>query len=355
MTMKEINKLKEELKKYKILNQRLTRENEKLKRERKEFLQRESRNIRHELNNVKKKNKELQKKVDILTNEINVLTKEMRETNCRQPGQQVIDRKLTEMKELEKLQISSTNETFYKRLVTNLKNIFVDPFFHHEQATIYDERKNFFIETYGLIDNCLEKGTVILWHDGYNVDDGDYDGDFYAVPYQIVQNFDEVVTKSFGASCHQKCEHFQRVFFERNEEISYDAYRLFDRQFGFCEIFEGDISISNFQNFANMIAQRCEFIKHPKTLEQIALKAVLRSGIPLHELPKGLQMKAQHGYLTKESPIPENLTDAGRYWYEALLTRCKIENLHFKYSVERREECVYSDNYDDEGCPFGFI
>ena len=39
------------------------------------------------------------------------------------------------------------------------------------------------------------------------------------------------------------------------------------------------------------------------------MKAFLRMGQSLKNLPRSLQMKAELGYLTKESPIPENLTD----------------------------------------------
>lgn len=46
-------------------------------------------------------------------------------------------------------------------------------------------------------------------------------------------------------------------------------------------------------------------------------------------------MKAQHGYFTERRPCPENLTDEGWYWYKVMLTKFEIENVNFKYSLER--------------------
>lgn len=350
----EVNKLKEELVHYKILNKKLTTENGALKREKNKFVQTESRNLRCELKNVKKKNKTLEKKVERLMEEINVLTKELEATNCKQPNKQVISEKLTQMKEREKFIISSTNETFYQRVISNLKDLIVDPFFHCEQAVIFAEREDFFFETYGGMENSYDRGTTPMW---YDIEDEyeDYEGDHSTIPYQVIQNFDEVVTKSFGVSCHQKCAAFKPVFFERNEEISYIASDLFDRQYPLREVFEGDKMNSNFENFANMITQRYDSKKHPKSLEQIAMKSALQNGIPLNNLPKVLQMKAKHGYLTKQSPIPESLNDEGRYWYEALLTKCEVINVdHFRYSLKRRKECDYTLAYGDDERINGF-
>ena len=95
-----------------------------------------------------------------------------------------------------------------------------------------------------------------------------------------------------------QCGAFKPVLFERNEEISYIASDLFYRQYDLREVFEGDEIRSNFGNFSNMIAQRFNSKKHPKPLEQIAMKSAMQNRIPLNNLPQGLQMNAKHGYLT---------------------------------------------------------
>ena len=88
-----------------------------------------------------------------------------------------------------------------------------------------------------------------------------------------------------------------------------------------------------------MIIQLHRSKEHPKRLEHLTMKTVLRNGQSLNNLPKSLQMKAQHGFIFGEqSCIPENLTDEGCYWYEVLLTLFKIENVNFKYSLKRRED-----------------
>ena len=105
-------------------------------------------------------------------------------------------------------------------------------------------------------------------------------------------------TKPYTSEYLAKCGAFKPVFFERNEEISYIASDLFYRQYDLREVFEGDEITSNFGNFSNMIAQRFNSKKHPKPLEQIAMKSAMQNRIPLNNLPQGLQMNAKHGYLT---------------------------------------------------------
>ena len=362
--MKEINKLKGELAQLKILNKRLVSENEKLKREKDRFVQNESRNLRHELNNVKKKNRVLEKRNNCLEKENNNLKigpnmQKMIMENLSEINNNfsMVSKKIKQLQEdnndlraeldsadwIPTKELIASNkilfrtrekhlqggiQTIYQRLTKNLEDLVVDPFFYGEQRKLYSRRKQFFLQTYGEEDDHLS-----FWNNGHNDD-----AELSTIPYHLVKNIDEVATKFLSVQCHPHSQNFKSIHFERHSTLSKEAFYLFDTNHDLEEIFNLDGIISTFPNLANMIVHDFASKQHPKSLEYMALKTVLRNGVTPRDLPKSLQFKAEHGYFTGESPIPENLSEEGRYWYEVLLTKIGDEDRVYRYSLEQRRK-----------------
>merc|ERR1712072_1419800 len=76
-----------------------------------------------------------------------------------------------------------------------------------------------------------------------------------------------------------------------------------------------DIGVT-FSQAAHMILTKCS--TGPNILEHIAMKAVLVNNLPLEQLPRTLQLKAEEGMFTVHGLVPQHLTPEGRLRYNLL-------------------------------------
>ena len=58
--------------------------------------------------------------------------------------------------------------------------------------------------------------------------------------------------------------------------------------------------------------------KGPKTLEEIAIKTILKNGTPTGQLPEAIQKKIVHGMYAVIDSTPENITDEGKVIFEKI-------------------------------------
>lgn len=167
--------------------------------------------------------------------------------------------------------------TLYERINKNLKLTKFEAYFAREQFKLYSWREDFFHEQFA---------------DGSWFTSGADDAhSFDTVPFQITQHFDSVVALSASLRGSDV-----RIYFENDECQAARARNLFDSNtVMYMDNFLEPESLEDhglrFSDALHIIA--AVFPAQPLKLEHLAMKKTLETKVPLDEIPRELQEKAE--------------------------------------------------------------
>ena len=167
--------------------------------------------------------------------------------------------------------------TLYERINKNLKLTKFEAYFAREQFKLYSWREDFFHEQF----------TDGSWFTSGADDAHSFD----TVPFQITQHFESVV----ALSASQRGSHV-RVYFENDECQAARARNLFDSNtVMYMDNFLEPESLEDhglrYSDALHIIA--AVFPAQPLKLEHLAMKKTLETKVPLDEIPRELQEKAE--------------------------------------------------------------
>ena len=167
--------------------------------------------------------------------------------------------------------------TLYERINKNLKLTKFEAYFAREQFKLYSWREDFFHEQF----------TDGSWFTSGADDAHSFD----TVPFQITQHFDSVVALSASLRGSDV-----RIYFENDECQAARARNLFDSNtVMYMDNFLEPESLEDhglrFSDALHIIA--AVFPAQPLKLEHLAMKKTLETKVPLDEIPRELQEKAE--------------------------------------------------------------
>ena len=183
--------------------------------------------------------------------------------------------KVLRIKQLQ-VELLGGSEMLYERINQNLQILKFEAYFAKEQFKLFSWREDFF----------HEKFTDDTWF----TDGADDSHSFDTVPYQIAQNFHNVV----ALACAPKTPG-SKIYFENDECKSARARNLFDSNtVMYMDNFLEPESLEdyglNYTDALHIIG--AVFLNKPLKLEHLAMKKTLELKVSLDELPRELKEKA---------------------------------------------------------------
>jgi len=227
----------------------------------------------------------------------------------------------------------------YDRIVQNFKRQLVDPFFVKEMWDLFEWRVEFFKEHFPQGSFVTEEDEIFANND----EDKDY---LYSeiMTYQVTYDFAKLMI--LGSR-----ENFESIVLLRREwwlssetEYFYDRERVKQRfdDGSFQEIyFYTDILEIPYSILVEMALEL--YPKGPRTLEELAMKAVLKKDGSLNPDVDGkvLWKKSVQGQYTVDDDLPQHLSEKGR----KLLKEMRIFSIMLKADTDGvRRELIYGHN-----------
>jgi len=200
--------------------------------------------------------------------------------------------------------------TLYERINKNLKLTKFEAYFAREQFKLYSWREDFFHEQF----------TDGSWFTSGADDAHSFD----TVPFQITQHFDSVVALSASLRGSDV-----RIYFENDECQAARARNLFDSNtVMYMDNFLEPESLEDhglrFSDALHIIA--AVFPAQPLKLEHLAMKKTLETKVPLDEIPRELQEKAEKGMFCASEQVEPFIDDQGKETLIMLKNNFDISN-----------------------------
>merc|ERR1719470_557807 len=151
-------------------------------------------------------------------------------------------------------------------------------------------------------------------------DGADDSHDLDTVPFQVTTNFDCLMAMAAGMRYSK--DKGEKIYLENDEEISNSVKKKWDvNQYDFDDYdfddYFGDTEHYNELSFSTTIHKIAELhLKGPKKLEELAMRSVIRNGIPLAEMSRELKKKCVEGMYDLEDDAPEHIDDEWKECFE---------------------------------------
>lgn len=207
------------------------------------------------------------------------------------------------IKELQ-VELLGGSEKLFERINHNLQISKFEAYFAREQFKLFSWREDFFHEQFS--------------DDTWFTDGADDSHSFDTVPFQITQNFDNVV----ALACAHK-NPGSKIYFENDEGKSARARNLFDSNTvmymdNFLEPESLEDHGLSFTDALHIIA--AVFSNKPLKLEHLAMKKTLELKVSLEELPRELKEKAAKGMFITSDQVEDFIDEQGKETLEILKT-----------------------------------
>jgi len=170
------------------------------------------------------------------------------------------------------------SEKLYERIKNNFKIGKFEAYFASEQFKLYSWREDFFHEQFP--------------DDSWFTNGADDAHSFDTVPFQITQNFDQVVALSSSAS---RPTSGGKIYFENDEVKSARARNLYDSNT--VMYMDNFLEPESLEDYGLSFSDALHIVAavwgtKPLKLEHLAMKKTLELELPINEIPRELQQKA---------------------------------------------------------------
>ena len=189
----------------------------------------------------------------------------------------------------------------------------IDPFFYKEQRLLFAWREKFFERHFpvGSWSNDVIDAAADT-NESFDAEDHAY---AYVRPAQITTNFDYLVT------CVAGFKKDAEICLQEYEETSFSAMRRWDE---WSEAFE-ILAYDDLEHLWGTLQEELDLSfsvtvhvlaalhpKGPKTLEELAMRAVIMHGISLEGMSRDLQNKSLTGLYHLRDACPDHIDDEGK-------------------------------------------